>query len=130
MIRKVHILAIAAWFPSLVTADGHSGPQLPDPLAAGWNGEKVCEQLHRDNDQRVLRCTFPPGVGYERHYHDKNFGYVLAGGRMRIADADGTRDVDLVAGNSYASDGTEWHEVVNIGDTTVVYLLVEPLSRH
>ncbi len=130
MIRKAYILAIAALFPCTLMADSHSGFQLPDPLAAGWNGEKVCEQLHQDNDQRVLRCTFPPGVGHERHYHDKNFGYVLAGGRMRITDASGTREVDLVAGNSYASDGVEWHEVLNVGDNTVVYLLVEPLSRH
>jgi mannose-6-phosphate isomerase-like protein (cupin superfamily) len=127
MIRKVHILAITALLPSLVTADNHSGSQLPDPLAAGWNGTKVCEQLYQDNDQRALRCAFPPGVGHERHYHDKNFGYVLAGGRMRITDASGTREVALVAGNSYASDGLEWHEVLNVGDTTVVFLMVEPL---
>jgi len=127
MIRKVHIVAIAASFPCLAAADSPLVSQLPDPLAAGWNGEKVCEQLHRDSDQRVLRCTFPPGVGHERHYHEKNFGYVLAGGRMRITDASGTREVDLVTGNSYASDGLDWHEVINVGDTTVVYLVVEPL---
>jgi len=130
MIRKAYIVASVVLFPRLLMADGHSGSQLPDPLAAGWNGTTVCEKLHEDNDQRVLRCTFPPGVGHERHYHDKNFGYVLAGGRMRITDASGTREVDLVAGNSYASDGVEWHEVLNVGDNTVVYLLVEPLSRH
>lgn len=129
MIQKVHIVAIALLFPCLDMADSRATPKLPGPLAAGWGGEKVCEQLHRDNEQRVLRCTFPPGVGHERHYHDKNFGYVLAGGRMRITDASGTREVDLVTGNSYASDGLEWHEVVNIGDTTVVYLLVEPQDK-
>ncbi len=99
---------------------------LPDPLEAGWEGEPVCENLHEDDDLRVLRCTFPPTVGHERHYHDKHFGYALSGGRMRLTDADGVREVDLPTGSSYASDGTEWHEVVNVGDTTVTYLIVEP----
>lgn len=116
-------IGVIALLASLASAS--KGP-LPDPLAAGWNGEKVCEQLHQDADQRVLRCTFPPAVGHERHYHDKNFGYVLAGGRMRITEASGTREVDLVAGSSFASDGLDWHEVLNIGDSTVVYLMIEP----
>jgi len=119
------MLTLAA---TLVMGDARSAPHLPDPLAAGWDGDKVCEQLHKDTDQRVLRCTFPPNVGHERHYHEKNFGYVIAGGRMRITDASGMREVDLVAGSSFASDGEDWHEVVNVGDTTVVYLMVEPLN--
>ena len=86
----------------------------------------MCEELHDDPAQRVLRCTFPPGVGHERHYHAPHFGYALAGGRMRLIDANGTREVDLATGSSYASDGVAWHEVLNVGETTVVYLIVEP----
>ena len=127
MIQRRYILtifvALAAW---ATTTSAHNESDLPDPLAAGWNGEKVCEQLHEDTDQRVLRCMFPPNVGHERHYHDKNFGYVIAGGRMRIINADGIREVDLVAGSSFPSDGEAWHEVLNVGETTVVYLMVEP----
>ena len=132
MIHKEHIATlavVAALVSGLATVDSRAESPLPDPLAAGWNGAKVCEQLHRDNDHRILRCTFPPGVGHERHYHDKNFGYVVAAGRMSITDESGTREVDLMAGSSFASDGLEWHEVMNVGDTTVVYLLVEPLQR-
>lgn len=103
-----------------------STQSLPDPLAAGWQGSPVCEQLHEDTRQRVLRCTFPPGVGHERHFHDPNFGYALSGGRMRITDSAGTRDLNLATGSYFSSSGTEWHEVENIGDTTVVYLIVEP----
>ena len=99
---------------------------LPDPLAAGWDGQPVCEQLHDDARHRVLRCTFAPGVGHERHYHDAHFGYAIAGGRMRLTDADGSREVDLATGSSYVSEGVAWHEVLNVGDTTVVYLIVEP----
>lgn len=100
---------------------------LPDPLEAGWQGEPVCEKLHEDLKHRILRCTFPPGVGHERHHHRAHFGYAVAGGRMSITDASGTREVVLTTGSSFASDGLEWHEVMNVGDTTVVYLMVEPL---
>ena len=100
-------------------------PSLPDPLEAGWKGEPVCEHLHEDAEKRILRCTFPPGVGHERHFHAPHFGYALEGGRMRITDENRVREVDLPAGSSYTSEGVEWHEVVNIGKTTVAYLIVE-----
>lgn len=99
---------------------------LPDPLAAGWNGQAVCEQLALTERQRVLKCTFPPGVGHEKHYHVPHFGYALSGGRMRLNDARGTRDVELATGSHFTSEGTDWHEVLNIGTTTVQYLIVEP----
>jgi len=98
---------------------------LPDPLEAGWNGSPVCERLHEDSGQRILRCTFPPDVGHERHYHVPHFGYTIAGGRMRITDENGIREVDLQTGSSFVSDGVVWHEVINIGGTTTVFLIVE-----
>lgn len=101
-------------------------PSLPDPLAAGWQGKPVCERLHEDEHHRILRCTFPPGVGHERHYHAPHFGYSLTGGRASITDASGTVEVDMVAGSSSVSEGVEWHEVLNTGENTIVYLLVEP----
>ena len=101
-------------------------PALPDPLEAGWNGNPVCKKLHEDRDNRILRCSFPPTVGHERHYHDAHFGYAIAGGRMRITDASGTREVDLATGSSFASNGVDWHEVLNVSETTVVYLIIEP----
>jgi len=101
-------------------------PPLPDPLEAGWNGVPVCEKLHEDSDQRILRCTFPPSIGHQRHFHNRHFGYALAGGRMRITDSSGTREVDLATGSSFASDDVAWHEVLNVGDSTVVFLIIEP----
>lgn len=98
---------------------------LPDPLAAGWQGSPVCEALHQTPRQRILRCTFPPTVGHERHWHAPHFGYALSGGRMQITDAGGVRQVDLATGSSYTSNGVAWHEVLNVGDTTVSYLIVE-----
>lgn len=65
-------------------------------------------------------------MGHERHYHEPHFGYALAGGRMRLTSADGTREVELGTGSSYISEGVAWHEVLNVGETTVIYLIVEP----
>lgn len=109
--------------PLATYADEH---ELPDPLEAGWKGGPVCEKLHEDDDHRILRCTFPPGVGHERHYHRKHFGYAISGGRVRIVDGSGTRELSLETGSSYSSDGVAWHEIENIGDSAIVYLVVEP----
>jgi len=110
---------------SAATAATDESP-LPGPLEAGWKGAAVCALLHEDSHNRILRCRFPENVGHERHHHRPHFGYALAGGRMRISDANGTREVELATGSSFWSDGVDWHEVLNVGDSTVVYLIVEP----
>ena len=99
---------------------------LPDPLEAGWNNEAVCEILQDNADIRALKCTFPPGVGHERHYHKAHFGYAIAGSKFRIKDTTGTREVTLKSGTSFSSEGVEWHEVLNIGDSTAIFLIIEP----
>lgn len=121
--KLIYTLFILA-FGSMVAAYAATSP-LPDPLAAGWKGAPVCELLHEDLKQRILRCTFEPGVGHERHFHAPNFGYAISGGRMQITDESGVREVDLPTGSSFTSDGVLWHEVLNIGNLTVVYLIVE-----
>lgn len=99
---------------------------LPDPLAAGWQGQKVCEVLVDNENVRTLKCTFPPGVGHERHHHAPHFAYTLAGSRFRITDSSGVREVDVPTGYDYYNPGIEWHEALNIGDSTAVFLIVEP----
>lgn len=99
---------------------------LPSPLEAGWHGHKVCELLADNARLRTLRCTFPPGGGHERHFHAPHWGYVLAGGTMRITSANGTVTRELKAGDTWWSDGIAWHEALNVGKTTAIYLIVEP----
>ena len=99
---------------------------LPDPVAAGWQGESVCEVLREDAELRIFRCTFPPGVGHERHFHLRHFGYALSGGTMRITSDGGIREVTLKTGSYFFSEGIAWHDVLNVGDTTVSYLMIEP----
>ncbi len=98
---------------------------LPGPLEAGWKGEKVCEVMEESDEFRALKCTFAPGVGHDRHYHAPHFGYVLQGGKMRITDKSGVAERDLKTGASWKSDGVVWHEAINIGDTTAIYIIVE-----
>ena len=100
--------------------------ELPDPVAATWRGEPVCETLSETAEMRVFRCIFPPGVGHERHFHARHFGYALSGGRRRITDAAGSREVSLQTGTYFSSDGIPWHEVLNVGNTVVSYLMIEP----
>lgn len=99
--------------------------QLPDPLEAGWNDQVVCELIKENDKVRVLKCTFPPNVGHERHYHDEHFGYTLAGGKFRIKDTTGVREVDIPTGYDFYNEKVEWHEVLNIGETTAIFLIVE-----
>ena len=100
--------------------------QLPDPLAAGWKGQATCEKLHEDAKIRILRCAFPPNVGHERHFHPPHYVYVLSGGRVRVTNAAGTQEVETKTGTGRMSPAIEWHEVLNVGETTTTYLIVEP----
>lgn len=99
---------------------------LADPLEAGWKGQPVCELLEEQASLRVLKCTFPPGVGHERHFHAEHFGYTLQGGTFQITDEDGTRTVEIPTGYSFYNEFIEWHEVLNVGDSTAVFLIMEP----
>ena len=84
--------------------------------------------ISRENNA-VIPCAVQreaPGDGHERHYHAAHFGYVLESGKMRISDKSGAREVKTKAGDTWTSDGIGWREVLNIGKTKSVYVLVEP----
>ena len=100
-------------------------PNLPDPLEAGWNNEAVCEVVEDNASLRVLKCTFPPGVGHEKHYHKPHTGYTLVGGTFKIEDAKGTRTVTIPDGYSFSKDSITQHQVQNVGETTAVFLIME-----
>lgn len=102
--------------------------QLPDPLEAGWKGEKVCEIVQDNEAVRVLRCTFPPGVGHEKHFHAPHVGYALKGGAARIWDEQGEREATTPDGYSWWTPERTVHENLNIGTETSVYLIIEPKS--
>jgi beta-alanine degradation protein BauB len=121
----VHYLTAGIAF-ALIASAAQSSPPLPTAFEAGWKGEKVCELLFENDNIRAARCTFPPGVGHERHYHPPHWGYIVEGTIMRITTEAGTVDRVLKSGTNWWSDGIAWHEAVNIGTTTGIYIIIEP----
>lgn len=122
-VRPLVLIAVLAG--ACATASAQTAP-LPSALCAGWEGERVCEQLHEDAQVRVLRCTFPPGVGHEPHYHPPHFGYVLSGESvMRITTEAGVAERPVCAGGAFSSDEETRHAAFNVGDQTTTYLIVE-----
>lgn len=99
---------------------------LPDPLEAEWNNKSVCVIKEENKDVRVLQCTFEPGSGHEKHYHNAHYGYTISGSKFQIKDENGIRVLDVKSGSDFYSLGVEWHEVLNIGDSTAVFLIIEP----
>lgn len=99
---------------------------LPDPLQAGWKGKKVCKIEHETNKIRVLKCTFLPNVGHEKHFHKPHYGYTLHGSKFQIKDESGVRVINVKTGTKFTKDEITIHEVLNVGDSTAVFLIVEP----
>ncbi len=99
--------------------------KIPDTIEAGWMGKAVCEVLYEDEKIRTGTCTYPPGVGQDRHRHGPYFTYVISGGTLRVTNEKGTFESTSITGNSGKSNGTKWHELLNIGDNTVKFLFIE-----
>ena len=112
-------------FALLLMGSCNKQQSVPDPLNAGWNGEAVCEVLEDNQKIRVLRCTFAPDIGHEKHYHNPHYGYTISGSRFRIKDTTGTREVNVPTGYSFTKDEISTHEVLNIGDSTAIFLIIE-----
>lgn len=133
LIAGLLLLGITACAPRSTPPAAPAAPlpptaRLPTAFDAGWKGAKVCMPLFENESVRAARCTFPPGGGHERHFHPRHWGYILDGATMRITTATGTVDRVLKSGTNWWSDGIAWHEAVNIGTTTGVYLIIEPKS--
>ncbi|WP_394728893.1 cupin domain-containing protein [Altererythrobacter sp. GH1-8] len=124
MKQAASAVLIFALLCGCVTRDDVQTP-VPDALVAGWKGQKACELLQEKPSYRVLRCTFPPGAGHERHYHPPHFGFALSGGKAELIDASGTREAVIATGSSFTSNGTAWHEMRNIGESVIAYIIVE-----
>lgn len=124
VLKTVSLTGALAFLASSYAGDV---PDLPHAFDAGWQGERTCELLYETEAVRVGTCSFPPGVGHEKHFHNPHFGYVLEGGELRITGQNGAvEDVRTATGASWSTDGVTIHEALNIGDTTTRYLIVEP----
>ena len=102
-----------------------TGQPAPDALSVEWQGQKPCEKLYEDAQILIARCTFPPGSMHVKHSHPGYVTYPLSGGRAQIEDDSGKRQVEVRAGVYSNSPPIPWHELTNVGDTTLSYLVVE-----
>ena len=109
----------------LVSTSAAMSEDVPDALSVEWQGQHPCEKLYEDTQIRVLRCTFPPGAVHVRHSHPGNLVYVISGGKVKVQDEEGTRERQPKTGGFSDGPPTPWHEVANIGDTTLSYLVIE-----
>ena len=123
MTKQTYIILVLLWLNVMSCVE--SQKNLPDPLEAGWNNNAVCELVQENTEVRILKCTFPPNVGHEKHYHNPHFGYTISGGSFRIKDTTGTREVNIPSGYSFSNEEKVVHEVLNIGDSTAVFLIIE-----
>jgi quercetin dioxygenase-like cupin family protein len=98
---------------------------VPDALSVEWQGQKPCEKLFEDAQIRIARCTFPPGAVHVRHSHPGYLSYVLSGGKGQIHDEKGTRQVEVRSDTYTNNPPIPWHELTNIGDTSLRYLIIE-----
>ena len=112
-------------FTCLLITSCKSIKKLPDPLEAGWKETKVCTALKENDKIRTLKCVFPPGIGHEKHFHAAHFGYTITGSKFRITDKTGTREINVPTGYDFYNKKIEWHNVLNIGDSTAIFLIVE-----
>ena len=81
--------------------------------------------LYEDDEIRTGTCTYPPGVGQDRHTHGPYYNYTISGGQLSVTSSSGTREVTINAGRGGNSSGVEWHELLNVGDTTIQFMFIE-----
>jgi quercetin dioxygenase-like cupin family protein len=78
-----------------------------------------------ENDRvRVLKVTFKPGDTAARHHHPDHVIYVVNGGKLKLTVDGKTDNLDLKTGEAVFLN-EQWHEVENIGESTVDLVVVE-----
>ena len=97
----------------------------PDAWPFEWQDQKPCERLFEDAQIRISRCIFPPGAVHFLRFYPGYLSYILSGGKGLIAESKGTRQINLRADTFTSNQPIAWHELINIGDTTLRYLVVE-----
>jgi quercetin dioxygenase-like cupin family protein len=98
---------------------------VPGALSVEWEGKKPCEKLFEDDEIRVARCTFPEGTVHVCHARPSYLTYDLSGGLAEVQHDKGKRKIEVVAGAFANVSPIPWHEIADIGETTLQYLLIE-----
>ena len=119
--KRIYILVVVLLVTGFVHGDARFA-NTQDPLVV--NSESI--KLKLENARvRVLEATLKPGVKEKVHSHPAYVIYVIAGGKVRTHNVDGTvAEAEFHSGDViYREPVTHWAE--NIGNTTIRLELVE-----
>jgi quercetin dioxygenase-like cupin family protein len=88
---------------------------------------KAIPTVQIDNERVVVtQWRFAPGAETGFHVHGHDYVVVpMTTGMLRLVEPDGTREVELRAGASYARLAGVAHNVVNINDHEFSFIEVE-----
>jgi len=85
--------------------------------------------LMEDQDVRVIQNTLAPGEKDALHTHPHGWYYVVKPGKMKVVFADGSVAIwEAKEGEGGWIKARAAHTSENVGDTTLVYVLVEVKS--
>lgn len=80
-----------------------------------------------DNDRvRVTEWRFPPGTATGHHRHAYDYVVVpMSDGELTIRDVDGEHLARLVRGEPYYRGAGVEHDVINAGESEIVFVEIE-----
>ena len=83
--------------------------------------------VHVENNRLVAtKWHFPPGADTGDHVHAHDYVVVpLTTGKLRLVEPTGTRDVELLAGVSYARLKGVVQNIININDHEFSFVEIE-----
>lgn len=88
---------------------------------------KATPEVQIETDRVIVtKWTFAPGAETGDHVHAHDYVVVpLTTGKLRLVEVNGSRDVGLIAGGSYARLTGVAHNVININDFEFAFVEVE-----
>jgi len=124
----------------IITTEPFEGPdwtpeKLAELAANDQNDQVGSKIVSEENGVRVWHLDVPPGARLPFHRHAKNYFWTILGpgkaksrfgnGHVKLIDyeAGDTRHFNFAPGESFI------HDLENVGDTSLVFVTVEYLSR-
>ena len=95
--------------------------------ASGESRPKAQPTVQVDNQRiRVTEWRFPPGGSTGWHRHEYDYVVVpISSGTLKMRDAEGEVEAELVSGQAYHRQAGVEHDVINPNDFEFVFVDVE-----
>jgi beta-alanine degradation protein BauB len=100
---------------------------LTEALPKGTNIMNAIPTVQVETERVIVtKWRFPPGADTGHHVHAHDYVVVpLTSGTLRLVEPNGTRDVELKAGGSYARLAGVAHNVVNVNTFEFSFIEIE-----